>query len=91
MAGEINLPYYLDKGFPRGGEKQTADWEEVIRYVRKINAFGRPVTVHPTGLPPLSGRALYKDQELARLRHAPDRPRRQGGAGAVDPHIADLL
>ncbi|HVS36807.1 MAG TPA: DUF4038 domain-containing protein [Gemmataceae bacterium] len=64
VAGEINLPYYLDKGFPRGGEKQTADWEEVIRYVRKINAFGRPVTVHPTGLPPLSGRALYKDQEL---------------------------
>ncbi len=64
VAGEINLPYYLDKGFPRGGEKQTADWEDVIRCVRKINAFGRPLTVHPTGLPPLSGRALYKDQEL---------------------------
>ena len=64
VAGEINLPYYLDKGFPKGGEKQTADWEDVIRYVRKVNAFGRLVTVHPTGLPPLSGRALYKDQEL---------------------------
>ncbi len=63
-AGEINLPYYLDKGFPQGGEKQTAEWEVVIRYVRKINAFGRLMTVHPTGLPPLSGRALYKDQTL---------------------------
>lgn len=63
-AGEVNLPYYLEKGFPKGGEKQTADWEEVIRYLRKINGFGRPITVHPTGLPPLSGRALYKDQDL---------------------------
>lgn len=63
-AGEVNLPYYLEKGFPRGGEKQTADWEGVIRYLRKINGLGRLVTVHPTGLPPLSGRALYKDQGL---------------------------
>lgn len=63
-AGEVNLPYYLEKGFPKGGEKQTADWEEVIRYLRKINSFGRLITVHPTGLPPLSGRALYKDQGL---------------------------
>jgi hypothetical protein len=63
-AGEVNLPYYLDKGFPQGGEKQAADWEQVIRYLRKINAFGRLITVHPTGLPPLSGRALYKDQGL---------------------------
>src|SRR5207248_3139253 len=63
-AGEVNLPYYLEKGFPQGGEKQAADWEEVIRYLRKVNAFGRPVTIHPTGLPPLSGRALYKDQGL---------------------------
>ena len=63
-AGEVNLPYYLEKGFPLGGEKQAADWEGVIRYLRSINAFGRPVTVHPTGLPPLSGRRLYADQGL---------------------------
>lgn len=63
-AGEVNLPYYLEKGFPKGGEKQAADWEEVIRYLRKLNCFGRLITVHPTGLPPLSGRALYKDQGL---------------------------
>ena len=24
MAGEVNLPYYLEKGFPRGGEAQTS-------------------------------------------------------------------
>ncbi len=63
-AGEVNLPYYLDKGFPFGGEKQTEEWEKVIRYIREINGFGRLVTVHPTGIPPLSGRALFKDQSL---------------------------
>jgi Protein of unknown function (DUF4038)/Domain of unknown function (DUF5060) len=63
-AGEVNLPYYLEKGFPFGGEKQAAEWEGVIRYLRSVNAFGRPITVHPTGLPPLSGRRLYNDQGL---------------------------
>lgn len=64
VAGEINLPYYLDKGFPRGGEKQTAAWEDVIRYVRQVDPFTRLITAHPTGIPPLSARALYQDQTL---------------------------
>jgi hypothetical protein len=64
MAGEVNLPYYLEKGFPLGGEGQAKGWEDVIRYARTINGLGRPITVHPTGLPPLSGRLLYRDQSL---------------------------
>ncbi len=64
MAGEVNLPYYLEKGFPRGGEKQTAAWEGVIKYARGLNGFNRLVTVHPTGIEPLSGRLLYHDQSL---------------------------
>jgi hypothetical protein len=28
IAGELNLPFYLNPRFPKGGEKQTADWEE---------------------------------------------------------------
>jgi hypothetical protein len=64
MAGEVNLPYYLEKGWPRGGEKQAAAWEEVIRYSRTINGFNRLITVHPTGIGPLSGRMLYRDQTL---------------------------
>ncbi|WP_165226868.1 apiosidase-like domain-containing protein [Aquisphaera insulae] len=64
MAGEVNLPYYLEPGFPKGGEKQTKDWEEVIRYARSINGLGRLMTVHPTGIEPLSGRLLYPDQGL---------------------------
>ena len=64
MAGEVNLPYYLEKGFPRGGDKQTAGWEGIIKEARGWNGFGRLMTVHPTGIQPLSGRLLYKDQTL---------------------------
>lgn len=68
VAGEFNLPYYLAPGFPRGGEKQAAQWADVIRYFRAVNAFGRPITAHPTGIAPLSARlvlkGLGKDQTL---------------------------
>jgi hypothetical protein len=64
MAGEVNLPYYLEKGFPHGGEKQTEAWEGVIKFARGINGFGRLITVHPTGIEPLSGRMLFRDQTL---------------------------
>jgi hypothetical protein len=64
MAGEVNLPYYLEKGFPRGGEKQTKEWEGVIEYARTINGLGRLITVHPTGIEPLSGRLLFRNQNL---------------------------
>ncbi len=63
-AGEVNLPFYREKGFPFGGEKQAQDWEAVIREIRRIDGFQRLITVHPTGLPPLSGRLLYKDPAL---------------------------
>jgi hypothetical protein len=36
----------------------------VIKYARSVNGFGRLITVHPTGLDPLSGRLLFKDQSL---------------------------
>jgi len=64
MAGEVNLPYYLEKGFPGGGGPQTKAWEDVIRYARAWNGFDRLMTVHPTGIQPLSGRLLYRDQSL---------------------------
>jgi Protein of unknown function (DUF4038)/Domain of unknown function (DUF5060) len=64
MAGEVNLPYYLEKGFPRGGEPQAKAWEDVIKYARALNGLDRLMTVHPTGIEPLSGRLLYRDQSL---------------------------
>jgi hypothetical protein len=64
VAGEVNLPYYLNKGFPYGGGQQAQNWGKLIKYARSIYGFHRLITVHPTGLPPLSGRLLYKDQTL---------------------------
>jgi hypothetical protein len=59
-AGEFNLPYYLAPGFPRGGEQQAAQWGDVIQSLRQVNAFGRPITAHPTGIEPLSARLVLK-------------------------------
>lgn len=64
MAGEVNLPYYLEKGFPFGGTPQAREWAKVIAYARSINGLGRLVTVHPTGIEPLSGRLLYPDRDF---------------------------
>ena len=64
VAGELNLPYYLSPDFPNKGEKQTAEWEKVLAYARSINAFGRPITAHPTGVGRLSMRGALKDVSL---------------------------
>jgi hypothetical protein len=63
VAGELNLPFYLEKGFPYGGEAQKRGWEDVIRYCRTVNAFDRPITAHPTGIAPMSARLVLKDAE----------------------------
>jgi hypothetical protein len=60
-AGEFDLPWYLSPGFPRIDAEQARSWAEVIAYLRSINAFGRPVTAHPTGIPPLGGRKVLRD------------------------------
>jgi hypothetical protein len=60
-AGEFDLPWYLSKGFPRIDADQAKGWAGVIEYLMSINAFGRPVTAHPTGIAPLSGRMVLRD------------------------------
>jgi hypothetical protein len=63
-AGEANLPYYLVKGFPFDDRQQVKDWTEVMRYIRQIDAFHRPLSIHPTGLGKLSARGAVEDQSL---------------------------
>lgn len=49
-AGEANMIYYSEMG--RADEDYLADsrrdWNEVVRYMREIDPFGRLVTIHPT-------------------------------------------
>ena len=61
VAGEVNLPYYLEKGFPAVGKGRLRPGEGVIKYATVgLNGFNRLMTVHPTGIEPLSGRLLFR-------------------------------
>jgi hypothetical protein len=63
-AGEANLPWYLAKGFPYDDRKQVTQWTEVMRYIRTIDPYHRPLTIHPTGIGRLSARHATDDPAL---------------------------
>jgi hypothetical protein len=46
-AGETAMPFYLSKDGPKDSEFQKAAWTRIIRYIRKIDPFRRPLTTHP--------------------------------------------
>ena len=90
MAGEVNLPYYLEKGFPHGGEKQTADWEGVIQ-VRPHDQRVRPADHRASHRHRAVERATAVSRPVAAgFRHAPDGPRKKGGSAADHPHPAGV-
>ncbi|AGA26745.1 apiosidase-like domain-containing protein [Singulisphaera acidiphila] len=64
VAGEANLPWYLAKGFPFDDREQVHGWTEVLRYVRTIDPFRRPLTIHPTALGPYTARHATDDSGL---------------------------
>ena len=63
-AGEANLPYYLEKGFPFESREQVKDWSEVMRFIRETDPFHRPLSIHPTGMGRLSSRGAVTAQSL---------------------------
>ena len=48
LAGEGTMPFYLSKDKARDTGLQKRGWTEVARYVRKIDPFHRPITIHPS-------------------------------------------
>jgi len=50
LAGEAVMPYYLASAEERAEliAKAGADWMEVTRYLREIDPFHHPITIHPT-------------------------------------------
>jgi hypothetical protein len=48
MAGEATMPYYLSKTPKEDAALQKQGWTEVARYVRSIDAYRHPITIHPT-------------------------------------------
>ena len=48
LAGEGMMPYYLSKTPKEDAALQKQAWTEVGRYVRSIDPFHHPITIHPT-------------------------------------------
>ena len=47
LAGEGIMPYYLSATREEDSAAQKKGWTEVGRYMRKIDPYRRPVTIHP--------------------------------------------
>lgn len=80
LCGESKLPWYQSKNWGADGSRQAEQWTEVIRSLRNLNTFGRPVAIHPgpdiwnqdASYPPLT------DMELVDFYYG------MGGHGAVN-------
>ena len=48
VAGEGTMPYYLTTKRQQDEQMQKRGWTEVARYLRQIDPFHRPITIHPS-------------------------------------------
>ncbi len=52
LAGEGLMPYYLDgdkiNDMEAWNRERSAAWSQMARWVRDLDGFGRPITIHPT-------------------------------------------
>lgn len=72
-AGEQTMPWYLEREPQRAAsaERLKQDWTEVMRYMRRINGFGRLITTHPTTSARESvSEASLVDFEMQQTNHA---------------------
>ncbi|MCW5983503.1 MAG: DUF4038 domain-containing protein [Bryobacteraceae bacterium] len=57
LAGEGSMPYYLSKNRDADTTAQKTGWTELGRYLRSIDPYRRPITIHPS----TSARATVDD------------------------------
>ena len=48
LAGEGSMPYYLTTTREKDEALQKQGWTEMARYVRDIDPYRRPITIHPS-------------------------------------------
>ncbi len=48
LAGEGAMPYYLSDDREKDRELQKKGWTELARYLRAIDPYHHPITIHPT-------------------------------------------
>jgi hypothetical protein len=63
LAGEATMPFYLSKSRPDDERLLKRGWTEVAGYVRGLDPYGHPVTIHPT----VRGRDQIDDPKLLDL------------------------
>lgn len=60
LAGEATMPYYLSEQREADAAWQKQGWTEIGRYVRTVDPYHNPVTIHPTQ----SGRDQVEDDAV---------------------------
>jgi hypothetical protein len=50
VAGEGAMPYYLSADKAKDAEFQKRGWTEIAKYIREIDPYDRPITIHPTDM-----------------------------------------
>ncbi len=60
LAGEATMPYYLSEDTEGEEQRQKQGWTELAAYVRAIDPYHHPITIHPGG----SGRDQVEDPRL---------------------------
>ena len=50
LAGEGAMPYYLSENKDADAQMQKAGWTEVGAYVRELDPYSNPVTIHPSNM-----------------------------------------
>ena len=63
LAGEGTMPYYLSKAKEKDRSSQKKGWTEIARYVRSVDPYHHPITIHPTR----SGRDQVEDDTVLDL------------------------
>ena len=63
-AGEANLPWYQANGFPYDDESTARRWCDVMRSIRAVDPWRRPLTVHPTAIHAFTARHVVDDPAL---------------------------
>jgi len=63
LCGESNLPWHLSKKPAEERAQLLVGWTEIGRYLREINTYKRPVTIHVTPHP-FSGREGVTDDSV---------------------------
>jgi len=48
LAGEAAMPYYLSSEKEADRELQVRGWTEMGRYLRQVDPYHHPITIHPT-------------------------------------------